>query len=128
MPVAILECGDDARERVDGVGRDAAEDSRVNVHGRPARVQLEVKQAAEGGRERRPRGLVKSTVPDEDSVGGEPPGVLVQEAGQRPAADLLLALEQEAHVDRQAARLDQVLDRFHRGHVVALVVGAAASV
>ena len=49
---------------------------------------------------------------------------------QQPrAADLLLALEHDAHVDRQrAARREQSLDRLHVHPQLALVVGGAAAV
>ena len=106
VTVAVLQLPHDpGRARcVDRVGRDPAVRAGMQVDGRALSMQLHVQKAAQRGRQRRVPLLVETAVPDEDGVGLEPRAVGAEVAWKRFAADLLLALEQEAQVDRGAAR------------------------
>ena len=102
--VGLVQRGDQPGHRVQRIGHAAAMPARVQVLGRRRQRQLEAAQPAAGHGERRLVDAPHRAVGRDDDVGGEQVRVLAHERVEMPAADLLLALEQELDVDRQAAR------------------------
>ena len=106
----------------------------MQVHGGALRAQqgrcrcaAGVQKSAQRGRESGAAVLVHAAVPDEHGVGLQVRAVGAEISRQGWTRDLLLALDDEAHVDGEATRSVQVLSRLDARHVVALVVGGAAS-
>ena len=122
MAVGALERADDAPQRVDGIRRVAAERSRMQIDRSAAGVDLDVQDPAQRAGHHRPVQLVESAVPHQHRIRAQLLAVLAQVLRQRIAGALLLALDEEADVQRQLARPGQVLHGLDRGHVVALVV------
>src|SRR5712692_7900420 len=128
MPAAGFEPADDARARVDGGPRYAAVTPRVQVDRGAGSVKLDVEEPPQSRGQGRAVGLIESAVPDKHRVRLQFRPVGAQILGEGFARDLLLALDQEANVERRSTRGEEVLDGLERGHVVALVVGRATGV
>ena len=118
--VAVLQAGEEMSQGVEGIRNQAAEGARVEVDGGAGHLDLGVEVAAEPGQE-----LEQRPVVDEDVVAPQLVGVGLQQVGQHLAATLLLALDQEAEVERRAAGGERVFGRLQRGEVLALVVAGA---
>ena len=98
----------------------------MQVDRRPLRVNLGVQQASQRGGQRGVALLVHAAVPDEHRVGLQLVAVRAQVFRKRWTADLFLAFDDEAKVERRPARGEEMLDRFDGHHVVAFVVRGAA--
>ena len=126
--VGVVQAGQDRRQHVDGVGDGAAVAAGVQVVAGALDRDRERGQSLGGNRERR---LVRSplrSVGRDNQVAGELAGVLAHVVGQVRAADLLLALDEELHVQRQSAPLRDRRPQ-HRDDQVdrPLVIGRAAA-
>src|SRR5438093_8102955 len=94
---------------------------------RAAHAELEICDALETQRDRRPAGGVLIPRFPDAPVRPESIRVPVDELGQMLGADLLLALVEDAHAERQLAHRRAVgLDRLKARDEVAFVVGYAA--
>jgi len=92
-------------------------------------LHVHLADAAEVIGERGVADVVVAGVGEHDEVRGHLRPVLLEEAAQVPRADLLLALDDELHVERERPRRPQVgADGGHVGHDPALVVGGAPAV
>ena len=94
--------------------------------GQRAYLDVHPDQAAQAGGQRRDADVPVARVGDHDDVGGQPVAVLAQQVGEGLGGDLLLALDEEPHGDRQV-----VAQRAERAHVhrdAGLVVGRAPAV
>ena len=92
---------------MDGIRDGAAVAARVEVRARAGDDEVEPDEPARSDRQRRLARSPHRPVGRHDEVGPEPIAVLAQEAGEAGAADLLLALEEEADVERKLAALGQ---------------------
>ena len=113
-------------ERVDGVHGSAAEDARVQVALPCPEAHVEVGQAPHAEIERGRVLAGHAAVEDDAGVGS--PLVGGEEVDDRVAADLLLPVEGDAHVDRQRALVREQAGRLEGEIGVALVVDGAARV
>ena len=113
-------------EGVDRVERDAAVHAGVEIARAGAHLHVEADEAAGGELDRRHVAPEHPAVEDHGGVGATL--VLRDEVGDRAAADLLLAVEREAEVDGQRARLDEPLRRAEDDPELALVVRDPAAV
>ena len=100
MAVGALERADDAPQRVDGIRRVAAERSRMQIDRSAAGVDLDVQDPAQRAGHHRPVQLVESAVPHQHRIRAQLLAVLAQVLRQRIAGALLLALDEEADVQR----------------------------
>ena len=91
-----------------------------------AHLDVHADEAAQAGRERRDADVPVSRVRDHDDVRGQPVVVLAQQLGEGPGSDLLLALDEEPHGDRQVIAQGTQRTDVHRDP--RLVVGRAAAV
>ena len=91
-----------------------------------AHLDVHPDQAAQAGRERRDADVPVSRVGDDDDVRGQPVAVLAQQIGEGLGGDLLLALDEEPHGDRQV--IAQGAERAHVHRDPRLVVGRAPAV
>src|SRR5438093_6462204 len=108
--------------------RNDRRDRAVRVLLRAARAQLDVGDALEPARDRRPAGRVLVPRLPDAAVGPQAVGVPLDEGGEVLRPDLFLALVQHAHAERELADRRAVrLDRLEPRHEVALVVGDAAT-
>src|SRR5439155_1480190 len=108
--------------------RNDRRDRAVRVLLRAARAQLDVGDALEPARDRRPAGRVLVPRLPDAAVGPQAVSVPLDEGGEVLRPDLFLALVQHAHAERELADRRAVrLDRLEPRHEVALVVGDAAT-
>jgi len=92
-------------------------------------LHVHLADAAEVIGERGVADVVVAGVGEHDEVRGHLRPVLLEEAAQVPRADLLLALDDELHVERERLGRPQVrADGGHVGHDPALVVGGAPAI
>src|ERR1700687_3789397 len=91
-------------------------------------MKLHVEDASQSRRQGGIVVLVKAAIPHENRIALEPRAIGPQVFSERLAADLLLAFDQEAEVDRRTAGRKEVLDRLEGRHMVAFVVGAPSCV
>src|SRR2546425_2780803 len=92
-------------------------------------LHVHLADAAELIGERGVTDVVVAGVGEHDEVRGHLRPVLLEEAAQVPRVDLLLALDDELHVERERPGHPQVrADGGHVGHDPALVVGGAPAV
>src|SRR5215217_1304707 len=125
----VLEPGQQRHQLGQGVGDGAPEGARVQVGRGGAQVDLEVDEPAHGRDQRRHVLGDHPGVGDTDQVTGQPVGVLAQERVDRRRPRLLLALDEELDVDRQAPVGGQQMPDGRDLEVdLALVVGGAAGV
>jgi hypothetical protein len=124
--VGVVQAGQDLAEHMQRVGHGPAVPARVQVGvGAPHR-DVHRDQALGCQRQRRLARPPHRPVGRDDQVGREFGGVAGHERRQVRAADLLLALEEEPHVERQAALLVQErLGGLEHDVDRALVVGRA---
>ena len=109
-----------------GVQRGGPEHARVHVRPPGANAQVEVDHPPHADREARLPAPDHRAV--EDQRDGGRPLVLVDPVDDRAAADLLLAVEREADVDRQRALVGELPRRLDEHEHVPLVVGDPAGV
>ena len=120
--------GQDRRQRVHGVGDGAAVAAGVQVVAGALDGDGERGQALGGDRERRLVRPPLRPVSRDHQVAGELGCVLAHVRGQVRAADLLLAFDEELHVEREPAALrDRGPEHRHDQEDRSLVVGDAAT-
>jgi hypothetical protein len=127
--VIVDERGEHPRERHGGVRDRPAPDAGVEARPERADLDLQRHQAAERDGHGREAGIQVAGVGEHHGVGVEAPPVLTQELPQMLGADLLLALDHHAHVERELARAAH--PAVHRRGVdedARLVVGGPAAV
>ncbi len=118
--------GEHAEQHVQGGHRAAAVDPGVQVAGGGAHLDVRHREAAQPDRDRG-RLLVDHAGVEHDRRVGEAL-VGLDPRGDALAARLLLALDHDAHVDRQLAGLREVAGRRQQRPEVALVVAGPAGV
>src|SRR5690606_29570290 len=89
----------EAAEGGDGVRVEAPEHAGVLGAVQGADLHDHRYQAAQGGGERRDTGVPVAGVGDDDDVGGEEVGVLLEEVRQVRRADLLLSFDEDLDAD-----------------------------
>ncbi len=126
--LGVPEPGQDRRQGVGRVGDAAAEGAGVQVAVGARDPDLHVGQALQAVEQRRLAGRVHRGVGDHHRVAAQAlAAVLAHEALDRGAPDLLLALEDELHVDGKLPPLfEHRLHRLDMGEGLAFVVGGAA--
>ena len=126
--VRLAEVGDHGAEDLHGVGHGSTE-AAVQRLMEALHLHVHLADAAELIGERGVTDVVVAGVGEHDEVRGHLRPVLLEEAAQVPRADLLLALDDELHVERERLGRPQVrADGGHVGHDPALVVGGAPAV
>ena len=118
--------GEGRDERVRRVERRRTEQPRVHVSRPGADADVEIQHPANADREGRLSTAHHPAVEDQRGVGRAV--VRRDPLDDRVAADLLLAVECEAHVDRERALLGELADGLDHHEHVPLVVGDAARV
>ena len=127
--VGAVQAREDVDERVQRVGDGAAEAAGVQVFIGTLDDDVEGGQPLGGDRQRRLARTPHRTVGRDDQVGGELLGVRAEVGRQVRAPDLLLALEEELHVQRQSALLleEGLRDLEHEVDGPLVVAAAAAA-
>ena len=127
--VGLVQAGEELRQRVQRILDRAAVPARVEIAPRAGDDDLEREEPLGRDRDRGLRGPPHRAVRRDDEVRFELAAVVSQDAGEARASDLLLALEEEAHVQRQRPeRVQERLRNLQRDEHRALVVGRAARV
>ena len=127
--VAVVQAGQQLRERVQRVGHPAAERPGVQVPVRAAQVDLGVDQPPHAGAHRRDVRRPHRGVGDHDHVAPEPVACGPQQRGEVRRPGLLLALDQQLERDRRRAAAAGGRAGLRGQRVeqdLALVVGRAA--
>ena len=123
----IFEVGEDLRERLGGVGRDAAEVAGVEIGAGRFDPELEVDQAAERVGDRGEPLCHHRRVTDDAVVGFEPVLVGAHEFLEIRAADFFFAFGDHLKVQRQlAGRAQPGMDRLPVERDLPLVIGCSA--
>ena len=126
---AILHLRQDLRQHHRRIRHGPAKRSRMEVALRAAQIDLAVDEAAEPIADRRHAAIEHRRIRDHDDVGGELALMGLDEVVEVGGADLLFALEDDLHVDRELAGLLQVrLDGLEVHEHLSLVVGRSARV
>ncbi len=126
--IGMVQPGEDRRQGMHRVGDGAAVPSGVQVPVRSGDLDVESQQALRPERQRRLRRPPHPAVGRDDQVRRALRSVRADEVGQVRTTDLLLAFEQERHVERQPPVLgDELPDDFDRDVARALVVGRTAT-
>src|SRR5256885_12513662 len=105
---------------------DASEAARMEVDCWTSGMELRVEDAAQRCRQRGMTLFVHAAVPDQNGVGRQLCRAGAEVVGERQSGDLLLALDDEAQVDRRSAGGEEVLRGFDGRQGIALVVRGAA--
>ena len=126
VAVGVVERGEQAHERGDGVRGRTAEHAGVHRVVERLDAHDDADAAAQGRREGRRADVPVAGVGDDDGVGGEPVAVLLEDGAERRRAGLLLALDEDGDADRQVAGVGA--QRRDVRHDARLVVGGAAAV
>ncbi len=126
LPSSSWRRGDQAGQGHHGVGDEAAPHAGVDGVGEGADLDVEPDQAAQAGGEGRDADVPVAAVGDHDHVGAELVEVLLQQGREAVGPDLLLALDEHHHVDRQVVAVDP--EGAEVGGDAGLVVGGAAGV
>ena len=126
VAVLVVQTGERAAQRGEGVADRSAE--HAGVHGALQHRHLDddVHQPAQAGREGGHVDGRVGRVGDDDDVAGQRVAVLPQERGERGRAGLLLALDEQRDAHRRAAV--EGAQHGEVGHDARLVVGGAAGV
>ena len=126
VALVVVAGGDQAGERHQGVGDQAAPHPGVDGVGQGADLDVEADQAAQAGGQSGDADVPVAAVGDHDHVGAEIVEVLPEQRREAVGADLLLALDEHHDVDREVVAVDT--DRAEVGGDAGLVVGGAARV
>jgi hypothetical protein len=124
--VVVVQRRDQTGEGHQGVGHETAPHAGVHGVGQGADLDVDTHQAAQAGGQGRHADVPVAAVGDHDDVGAEVVVVLFQQGREAVGADLLLALDEHHHVDRQVVAVRA--DRAQVGDDAGLVVGRPARV
>ena len=129
LPLGALEAAEDPHQRLQRIGGDPAVGAGMQVALKRADRDLRVAESPERRVHGGQAGGEERAVADQDGVGAGPLGLGAEQIEDHPAATLLLALEDEAHVERRAAIVIQDgLVRLQEAEDLPLVVGRPAGV
>ena len=126
VAVVVVQAGDEAGQRHQGVGDEAAPHAGVDGVGEGADLDVDADQAAQAGGQGGDADVPVAAVGDHDDVGAELVEVLLQQRREAVGADLLLALDEHHDVDREVVAVDP--EGAEVGRDAGLVVGGAAGV
>ena len=127
-PRPVVEGGHQPAGPVGGVGDGAAEHAGVQVAPGGADVDVEGHQPPHAGRDRRHVGRPHAGVGDDHHGAGQAGPLRLQQRLEVGAADLLLALDDDLHVDRHlagAVPAEEAADGLEVAEDLALVVAGA---